>query len=199
MKLTQISLKILATQALILFTLDMLILTPSVTSSYVIFEDIGEMASSLNYALVKITVNLTSITDQQAAYKKALKELNATITPLLNSSSDLLTGKFYYEKNIQWLYNTTYQQTLKVILLHLFEADTIQGKVNSLQQILPQPVENDDHQIRERRNPIALGALGLFGGLALGIYGTYMGYHHENKSNTYSVKTTFKTTQRQIY
>jgi hypothetical protein len=180
-KIMRASLRILATQVLILFTLDMLIITPSVNSSYVIFEDIGQMATSLNYALVKVTVNLTSITDQVNAYKVALKDLNATITPLLNDSSDGLTGKFYYEKNIRWLYNTTYHQTLKVILLHLYEAETIQSKIKSLQQILPQPMESDDHQIRERRSPIALGALGIFGGIALGIYGTYMGYHHEKQ------------------
>ena len=180
-KLSQKFLQTVLTQALILFTLDTLIMTPSVKSSYVIFEDIGEMASSLNYALVKVTVNLSSITEQQLAYKTALKELNATIIPLLNSTADALTGKYYYEKNLQWLYNSTYTQMLKVITLHLLEADEIQAKVESLQKILPQPAETDDHQIRERRNPIAVAALGLFGGLALGIYGTYMGYHHEKQ------------------
>ena len=172
------------------FSLNLLLLPAPSESSYVIFEDIGAMASSVNYINVKTTINLTSLLDQHTKYVAALKYINTTIKPLM-TPQDLASGKFYYESNIKWLYNSTYHQMLKVINLHMTEAQELKNRILGLQLILPQPPPDDDRSIQKRftdftpqpgtdshRKPRAFLP---FVGVALGIYGTYMGWHNHQQ------------------
>ena len=176
---------------LIFFSLNLMFGPQSTDSSYVIFEDIGAMANSVNYINVKITVNLSSILDQHDHYVKALTELEASIEPIYTRQDDD-TGKYYYEQNIKWLYNITYHQTLKVLNLHLKEAQEIKNKIIGLQQILPQAPPEEDHHIHKRTasflptdqsNAKYRGKRAVlpFIGVALGIYGTYMGWHNQQQ------------------
>ena len=135
------------------------------------------MATSINYGHVKMTINLTSIINQVDSYISALLELNQTILPLIRPE-DSTNGKYYYETNIEWLYKVTYNQTLKVIALHLGEAEEIKWRVKSLQRLLPQPVTTDDHHVRGKRIPFLAAGAGLLAGLVLGIFGTYQGSHN---------------------
>ena len=135
----------------LIFGLNLLNQTEEVNTNYVLFENVGQMASSVSYLHVKLTLNLSAIEHQISKYISLLHIFNATLIPTINETDPVVYYKFYYEKQLQWLYERHTNTSRKIIGLHIQEAGELKQKLASLRHVLPLPSDGEEYYQPPRR------------------------------------------------
>ena len=164
--------------------------------NYVIFESVGQMATSLSYLHVKIDLNLTSIQNQYTRYIEAMIQFNKTIVPIVNPSNDHL---FEGKGHIKWFYESQTRRMNSIIGIHLNEAKEIEDRLKSLRSILPHPTKND-MRIYARHLPDSSKPTNSTHprqkriiGWILGAYGTHLGLY--NREQIRNLQNDFQDTR----
>ena len=187
--------------------------------NFVIFENVGVMASSLSYLHGQITLNLSSIEDHLDSYIRMLDRLNTSIIPTMERDD----VKPYYaggvEKQLAYLHRRNTANTYEIIKLHIKEAEEIRQQLVTLRHILPFPSDADEAVKHFRRGrdttsknetfsptdyPLLKETIKATGGtrnarfltplaLPFGIFGTFMGLY--NKQQIDHLRRELQTTQ----
>jgi hypothetical protein len=187
-----------------------------VEGNFVIFENVGMMASSVSYLHGQLTLNLSSIEDHFESYIRMLQRYNDSIVPLI---SNVTVGNFGWEPHLRWLHEENTQITYNIVKLHLQEIEDIRQQILTLRHVLPYPSDGEQAYQRRRhgrdlqmnltvntdipkvkdeiktsastitRNTRFLPALSL----PFGIFGTFMGLY--NKKQIDYLRRELQTTQ----
>ena len=154
-----------------LLQLHLLLLLPLLpeTGAKVVFEEIGEMASSLTYVHVTIPLDLTEIIEQITLYDDSLKELKKNL-PSLFYDKTWDDGQDTYLQPVIDLFKRSQTRLEDVVQQHLYNVDDIRYRLNSLRDLLPEP----EHPLQERN---------LVLGIIQGVAGTLMGLYDRKKMN----------------
>ena len=118
-------------------------LTPQPADShFVLFENVGERASSVSYLHVKLTLNLSEIDTQLMKFVSLLHIHNKTMQGVTNDPKDKL--KFQYEPHVEWLHNKHMKISRDIIALHVTEAGELKARLQSLRHVLPLPTDGEE-------------------------------------------------------
>lgn len=139
--------QVFLTYVLYAFCLNLLDRSLPAEGNFVIFENVGMMASSLSYLHGQVTLNLSSIDDHFNSYVHMLHRYNQTIKPMINN---LTHNNFAWEQNLKWLHEQNTLITYKIIQLHLQEVEDIRQQLLTIRHVLPYPSDGEEAYQRPR-------------------------------------------------
>ena len=128
-------------------------------SNFIIFENIGKMATAITYINIKLTVNISEIEDMVRQYGNFIKLHHQQFITIANDKNQSSEIRDIARSGEQLLWQFT------------LDYHTLRDEVHLLKRLLPVP------RIRDKR------FIGLFG-IGLGVMGTFMGLYNTAQLTT---------------
>jgi len=127
----------------------------TVYSHYIVFENIGQMASSVTYINVKVTLKVTEVEKMIIKYKDYVQKLYVDITKIqTKTDSDIHAETLIIAK-----------QAEEIAYTFMLDSRTLQNDFNLVRWLLPTPPPREERFLE------------MFG-LGLGIMGTFLGVYN---------------------
>jgi hypothetical protein len=135
----------------LLFGLHLITQIPEADGNYVLFENIGEMASSVSYLHVKVTLNLSDIDVQLQKFVGLLDLFNRTLVPTMGLNKTETDLKFKYETQLRWIHERHTNISRNIIALHIWEVNDLKNRLTTIRHILPLPSDGEEFYVPPRR------------------------------------------------
>lgn len=119
-------------------------------SHYVLFENVGQMTSSVSYLHVKVSLNLSDIDVQLQKFIALMDQFNRTLSPTIKADN-ATEIKFRYESQLKWIHERHTIISRNIINLHIWEVNDLKNRLANLRHILPLPSDGEEFYVPPRR------------------------------------------------